>query len=434
MNIVLKGAEYFCIFLQWLNHYSWFFVFIFPPLLTTNAAAMQPIVVMAILGLYQLIRQPSRILADSAYHPLIFLFLCIWLPILFSLPDSITPVPTLHAGFTFLLYFLSGIVIFQVGRETDMQNKLLIAITLVAGFCAIDGIVQLVLGRNLFGYPLDEGNISGVFYPKLRLGHILAVFSPLYFEGLRRYIPYQWLIWILALLLVLVILFTGRRVAWIMLSIASIFYGVYCFKMGFWQNWKKHLSVIGIGIILLIPIILLYSPFSQRIAQTLGLFTRDYQAINLATSYRLPLWNTAYAISKDHWLNGTGVRGFREACKKYADKNPKNINIYEASQPIYGCSTHPHSILLEISTEVGLIGIMGYFLFGWLFWRYMKKVPPDQYPNVIPWAITVLVAVFPLDAHMAFYGSYWSSTTWWLIALTLAKIAPKASKAASNLD
>ncbi|WP_264695861.1 O-antigen ligase family protein [Candidatus Nitrosacidococcus sp. I8] len=432
MNIALKGFKYFGLFLKQLNKYSYFFVFIFPPLLATNAYAMRPIVVMAILGLYQLIERPNKILTNSIYRPFIFLFLCLWLPILFSLPDSVTPIPTLSTSFTFLLYFLSGIIVFQVGKERKIQDNLLIAITLMVALCSIDGIIQLILGKNLLGYPLDEGNISGFFYPKLRLGHILAVFTPLYFEGLRRYISYQWLAWILGLLFVVVILFTGRRVAWFMLVIASICYGIYLFKMGFWQYWKRHLLIASIGILLLIPISLLYSPFSQRMSQTLGLFTQNYQAINLATSYRLPLWNTVYMIGKEHWLNGIGVRGFRQACKEYTAKNPKNVNLYESTQPTYGCSTHPHSFLLEIGAEAGAIGIIGYLLFGWIFWSYIKRAPLSQRADAMPWAIAVLVSLFPLNAHMAFYGSYWSSLTWWLIVLTLAKIVPKASKVVSN--
>jgi hypothetical protein len=32
----------------------------------------------------------------------------------------------------------------------------------------------------------------------------------------------------------------------------------------------------------------------------------------------------------------------------------------------------------------------------------------------------VFVAIMPINAHMAFYASFWSCMTWWLIAISLA--------------
>jgi len=42
---------------------------------------------------------------------------------------------------------------------------------------------------------------------------------------------------------------------------------------------------------------------------------------------------------------------------------------------------------------------------------------------IMPYFIPVLVAVFPLNAHMAFYGSVWASVIWLLISLCYAKTA-----------
>ena len=68
--------------------------------------------------------------------------------------------------------------------------------------------------------------------------------------------------------------------------------------------------------------------------------------------------------------------------------------------------------------ETGLIGLGGYFLFLYLLlWGFMRR---GNRAAEFPYLLPVLVALFPLNAHMAFYGSIWASVSWWLIAFYCA--------------
>ncbi|BAW79638.1 lipid A core - O-antigen ligase [Candidatus Nitrosoglobus terrae] len=377
---------------------------------------MVPMTAMAIIGLYQLVQKPQEVWDDPIQRLFVLLFLCIWLPMILSLIGAVYFPRSLYTVFSFLLYFPAAIFIIREGRKKYVQNKLLVATTIIVAIWCIDAIIQLFFSYDLLGYPLIEGHITGLFYSKFRLGHVLAVLSPLFFEGLRRYVIHYGWIWLLVVLLVFAVLFTGRRIAWMMFAIAAVTYAIYLYKMGFWQYWKKSILVVGISMILLIPTTLSYAPFLHRVEQALGLFSGNYQIANTATSYRLALWETALAITTDHWLNGVGVRGFRYICQDYAVQEESTADF----EPNNGCSTHPHLMLLEIGAETGLLGIMGYILFGWFFWCYIRRLLAEKIYYAVPYSLCVLVAVFPFNAHLAFYGSYWSSISWWLIALTLA--------------
>ena len=74
----------------------------------------------------------------------------------------------------------------------------------------------------------------------------------------------------------------------------------------------------------------------------------------------------------------------------------------------------------EIAVETGLIGVVGLVLFFGVLYRLVIALPPGRRYVAIPALLGVLMAVSPLNAHKAFYGSFWSSLTWWLIALFVA--------------
>src|SRR5699024_10309773 len=172
-------------------------------------------VVMAIIGLYQLIRRPKEVWCDPALRLLGMLFLCIWLPMVLSLTDAVYLPRSLDTTFSFLLYPLASIFVIWEVRKESTRDKLLIAMIFIMIFWSLDAMIQLFIGYDLVGYPLLRGNVTGLFYPKLRLGYVLAVLSPLFFEVIRRYaVNYRWA-WLLIVPLILSILLTDRRVAWI---------------------------------------------------------------------------------------------------------------------------------------------------------------------------------------------------------------------------
>ena len=81
-------------------------------------------------------------------------------------------------------------------------------------FCCVDALLQYFTGSDVFGYPYDGQILKGLFYPKQRLGIILAVFSPLYFEAVRQLSQRNRFVWLLMIPLIVVLMLTLKRSAW----------------------------------------------------------------------------------------------------------------------------------------------------------------------------------------------------------------------------
>lgn len=163
--------------------------------------------------------------------------------------------------------------------------------------------------------------------------------------------------------------------------------------------------------LLLSSTIFFHKPTNQRFKTTLGLFSGNYELINQATANRLPIWSTAINIFKNNPVNGIGPRGFRHVYTEYS--SPEDY-WHKRTQ------TQAHLLVLEVLAETGLIGFLGYsfalfFIFNLLLKSRDKKA-------LIPYFIPVIVAMFPINTHMAFYGSIWSSMTWLLLTLYFSEM------------
>jgi O-antigen ligase len=156
-----------------------------------------------------------------------------------------------------------------------------------------------------------------------------------------------------------------------------------------------------------------HRPLDKRIDVSMGLFSENWQEINRATAHRLPIWRTAIHMFEHNWINGVGPRGFRYVYAKYAAPNDFYLRDGRHGQ------THPHQFVLEVAADTGVIGLVGFALFWVVLIRFGRRVMRER-PDAVPWLLSVAVAWFPLNAHMALYASYWSSVAWWLLGAAVA--------------
>ena len=78
----------------------------------------------------------------------------------------------------------------------------------------------------------------------------------------------------------------------------------------------------------------------------------------------------------------------------------------------------PTLFFLEIAVETGVIGVVGFLLFYFTVLRYWWQGRHSMITGA--WTAALLAGTFPFNAHLAFYGSYWSGYLWLLIGCTLA--------------
>ena len=401
-------------------NWAWLLVASALALFATTTLFNLPLWLMAVLGLWRSVRAPRRLIHDRAAALLGLLFLCVWLPMLLALPDAVNPERSLQTTLPYLhLYFAGLFILGALGDEAVLKKLEWFVFAVITIWC-LDALLQFLSGADLFGYPYKPGQLSGMFHPKLRLGHALAVLAPLYLDLIRRTAPGRPWLWLFALLLLAVILLSGKRVAWIMAFAGCAAWAAALLYRTRSIAWGR---VTGGGIVIAIAlgiIVATHEPLARRIETTLGVFSGDLEEFDRATARRLSVWNTALGMARENRINGVGPRGFRYAYRDHAAADDYFVLRGGGSQ------THPHQMLLEVAAETGFIGLFGIAAFWWLLlrrgWTALRAGN-----RAVPWILCTGVAWLPLNAHLAFYGSYWSSAIWWLLACALAATERAAS-------
>jgi O-antigen ligase len=340
---------------------------------------------------------------------------------LMSLADAVNFSRSSATVFSYIHFLFAAIFIVFSLQSIETRNKIQTGIFLIVCFWCVDALIQFSTGRNIFGYPYIPPQLTGMFYPKVRLGHIIAVLSPFVFEYIRqRFNAKPWLVLII-IPVCIVVLLSGKRVAWLMFILAIVFYLIFL-----WITTKKiSLKTTLLTTILCIGTVFslytFHQPFQNRLDQSLGIFSSNYEKADIASARRLDLWKTSLIIFQENWANGIGPRGFRNAYSNYADKNNFWMQNGREGQ------THPHQFLMEIAAETGLIGIIGYLCFCIILLITIRREHNLGNTYHTTWSLCLIIAIFPLNAHLAFYGSYWSSVMWFMFSITAAWIIPTDS-------
>lgn len=364
------------------------------------------VVLLALAGLYCVLRYPRQFAADPATRLFILLFLCLWAPQLLALPDAINLKHSLLFSGTHLRFLLAGLFFLhyapRLGAGASVHRIVLF------GFCVwlLDVFMQLLSGYDPFAYP--TGPVSewpSGFYPQRDLFPVLIMFSPLCLAflwqhwGRRRYL--------LCLLgwaaLVWVVLYSGVRSGWLMFSLACL--GMASFFLVLSKDRQKAFRVIALAGLAALAVGFATwhssSVFQERVTRSLSLFSTDYESVQHGSSKRLAGWVNALHLWKENPINGVGVRCFRYGEQKVAS----NPNV------------HPHLHILEVAAELGAVGLLGYLLFFGLLARCFLRLPPPDRQRSWPFLLCVLIALFPLNTGVGLYGSWTSSVYWLFITL-----------------
>jgi O-antigen ligase len=149
----------------------------------------------------------------------------------------------------------------------------------------------------------------------------------------------------------------------------------------------------------------------DRIVRTTSALTADEEGVDVALSGRARIWGAATCMAREHWFNGVGARGFREAFPA--------CDPYPAERPAWGAgpALHAHQIVLEILSETGAFGLLCWLAGAaqaWRAWRYATAKAREQ---ARPAMLALAVTVFPFNTHLAFYSTFWGGLALLLAAL-----------------
>jgi len=349
------------------------------------------------------------------------LFLAWWLPQCISLLGAVHPASAWRKVIGGLRYLpLMGLMASAV--MTPQRRQLTFnGLAIISAIWVVDLLIQAVAGTSPLFWsmeqlrsmakqtvcPISGGagyRLDGIFgYCNPKLGQVLASLSPF----LLCVVCARWgkIAWFLtASVLVVAIMLTGTRGAWITYALVLAFSGVYLLGI------RAALVTLFSAVLIMGALTMTSNQVRGRVLQTGKLFNSDVAKVDIALSGRVIVWQGALCMIAEHPFNGVGVRGFRHA---WAECNPAPDHPIWSQIP----ASHAHQIVLEVLTETGFIGLLLWLAGALLAWRAWCFADSGARKTAYPAMLALLVTVFPFNTHLAFYGTFWGEVTLMLAAL-----------------
>ena len=385
-----------------------------------------PVLIMAVGGMVLAYKGGAGFFRMPAARDFSLLAACIWIPMLVSLPDSYSVKDTGGAVLAFARLYFAGLFAVWALQDGERVALLVRLLAGLAAFWAGDALFQVAVGHDLFGYAQVPSRLNGVFGERhWRLGVALPVLAPFLVLSLRR----RTVLMILALLgCGAVVLMGGSRGGWVSYAVvcaALILVEVQRRKVALWKTLAFAALLLTLGAVLAF----LHPGTRARLDQTLLLFSGDEAKMDKALSSRLTLWKDATDMLKAHPVNGVGVRAFSLAYPEFAKPGDPFIQptLDEESGKRTGAS-YAHQLVLEVSTETGLIGLAGLLAFFALLLKRWWTAEAGQRLQALPFALAALAWLFPFNTHSSFYSAQWSVLVWLVVALLCGALATPQSR------
>jgi len=360
----------------------WVFLFFS---LAVSVATRQLIWLMVVVSLLTLVTNRQAIISTPGMKKAAMLFACIAVPGLISLLFSVNLDRGISAVFRFAAYALAAWVVLSVKIEEGDAKRIMSFLGILLVAWAIDGFVQLLTGVSLLGDPLVElGEEGAIVTGSLQLGYgaTLAILSPFFLEALRRAGGMG--VGILSLPVYAAIVMSGHQSSAVLALIGLAGWTMLALRN---KEVGAKRQVTGFVIAAIIGLLLgVYLSVVTGQVSTLAEAPARYQSF----LYQSQLWELSWQAFMDHWLTGVGMRGFGT----YA------LATDASTIPGLAETWHSHLTILEVISETGLVGLIGYGVLLRRLWGYFQ----DERMHVAVAGLTALLAVFPLGTAVGMYS------------------------------
>jgi O-antigen ligase len=355
----------------------------------------------------------NRARIRSASFFVLPVFLCFWIPIMLSSLDSMDPQKSWVQSLASLRFLAAALAMSLLLSAPSARERVMRWTAFLLLFWAVDAFVQLFFGRDLLGITMHPDRLNALFVKNYQFfGPTLAILSPLVLEHARR----QWRPWAWAVSFALIlgaVMIAGMRAGWLIMALVLATYMVLMLKR---ENRELRRTIFTIPVLAVIVIAISYfaSPlFQQRLDVTRAFTAGVEMSGDVSSMERVPIFKAALKMYREHPVNGVGVRAFPSAYMVYAE--PGDVHI-EKSGGISG-ALHAHNLVLEVMSDTGTIGLLGLLTAIGFLWVHYRRITPVERQDAFPFALAVLLVMFPLNSHFAIYGTYTSSLIWFLVGL-----------------
>ena len=347
---------------------------------------------------------------------LLLLVLCFLIPGLLSLPDAVDFDRALSTAARFAAYGLAGLLFLRLSPSESQWPNTVLWMTGLLVLWSVDGIVQEWRGVSLSGYPLFTGlpeghKVTGSM--GLDFGPNLAMLSPFLFETLRLHGRRLPVLWLAVPLLAVAVSLSASRYSALLLMVSAMLCGALWVRGRSSNHYWTPVFVVVLSLGGLLLPILLVPHLAERLLLLGGSLSASEAETNVALAFRPELWKASWVLFTENWFNGVGLRGASGAM----------YPILAASDFFPGAmlsrAWHPHLGILEIATDTGLLGVLGYLLFLIMVARWMLATNTAGQGVATTFLCIALLAMFPLSSALSIYSFPTGSITWPALALGL---------------
>lgn len=236
-----------------------------------------------------------------------------------------------------LFNFIVGFIVYSNNNILKNFNEVIYFVLFILFF---DTLIEYFFNKNMFGLEVsDKNRFSSFFGDEKILGSFVFRLIPIYFI-IKIYLKETFKkkdIFLVIISLFLVI-FSGERLSFLMYLMFIFFLILNCL------NFKLFLKAFFI--LLLITLFALAILNNARLYELLEL--SNYNLNSSLIKFHLSHYQTAVSIFNEHPIFGIGLNNFSEECKNFFDG--------------IGCANHPHNIIMQVMSELGMIGVLFLFI------------------------------------------------------------------------
>lgn len=337
---------------------------------------------------------------------------------------AIDPLDGLKRGILYIRFpLLAAALAFWVLRDEATQRRVLLVLLLSVIALALDMLLQLLTGSDLFGRTYHQmigfvrltGPFSG---PRPGITLVWIAFPAIFYAidlvrrrakpGSAKVVGYLACALLIGLVLAMIHA-SGERMA-------------LCYA----------LFGLALAVLLARPVrwFFLAMVAVMLFAFTVGMI-RDPQIIdrqvtraaheiaNFDQSIYGRVWISAWRIAQDHPLTGVGIKQFRTVCP-----DP----VYGSAlldAPAHRCAMHPHNFYVELLVETGAISLLLFLavVASWLGMCWLRRRAVTSDLILCGLVITLLIRVWPLASTPSHFVPWFASPMWFFTGFLLAALS-----------
>lgn len=336
-------------------------------------------------------------------------FFVFWLYLIITSLFSTDIFNAFRTSFSFIRFLLFSLLISFYGFKTISFIKIINFWKLILLLVLFDILIQFIFDYNIIGLPKNGVRYSGFFGNELIAGsYIFKISAPIIgflfykiFVKSKNKIEFIYSVFF-CILAFFICLITGERMSFILYSSSFLLTMI---SILYFQKKIKNLLILLISTLFFV--IILFN--SSNVIKS-----RYYELIdilkNIDQSSYGKLFNSGYRLWYKNPIIGVGVKNFRVECdKQLIDIFPEN--------PSQLCSTHPHSLYLELLSETGAIGTIIFIFLFFIYFRGLinKKIfdlSKKKNCILISCLISSLLMIWPLGTSGSFFTTWNGSYLW----------------------